>query len=153
MVVTIPREYNAAVDLVDRNLRAGRGDKIAVRDDRGAFTYADVAERVNRAGNALRALGVEPEQRVMLCLLDTVDFPACFLGAMKIGAVPVPVNTLLTTADYEHLLVDSRARALIASDALLAKIAPAAEKSPFLRALVVASSPLGKGEGDSRPRL
>ena len=63
-------------------------------------------------------LGIEPEQRILLCLLDTIDFPVAFLGAIKAGIVPVPVNTMLTAADYEFMLRDSRARALIVSDAL-----------------------------------
>src|SRR5437016_2952826 len=100
--VSIPRNYNAAVDLLDRHVSEGRGDRVAVRDDRETLTYAQLSERMNRAGNALRALGVQPEERVMLCLLDTADFPACFLGAMKIGAVALPINTLLTTADYQY---------------------------------------------------
>ena len=62
--VSFPRPYNAAADLVDRHLAAGRGDRIAYRDDRGTCTYADLAERVGRAGGALAGLGVQPEQRV-----------------------------------------------------------------------------------------
>src|ERR1700752_272194 len=69
--ITLPRDYNAAADLIERNLTAGRGDKIAFIDDRGSYTYRALAERVDRAANALRKLGLEPEQRVLLCLLDT----------------------------------------------------------------------------------
>lgn len=150
--VTFPREYNAAVDLLERQLEAGRGDKVAYIDDREEVTYAELAARANRAGDALRQLGVQAEQRVMLAMLDTADFPAVFLGAMKIGAVPVPVNTLLTAADYVHLLRDSRARALVVSDALLPRLREAREKSPWLAATVVARSPAG-GEDDGHPRL
>ncbi|HSQ62872.1 MAG TPA: AMP-binding protein, partial [Polyangiaceae bacterium] len=74
--VTFPREYNAAVDLLDRHVEEGRGARIAYIDDRGTTTYAELAERANRAGNALRSLGVAPEQRVLLVMLDTIDFPA-----------------------------------------------------------------------------
>ena len=88
---------------------------MAFRDDRGAYTYAELAERVDRAANALRALGFEPEQRLLLCLLDTIDFPTVFLGAIKAGIVPIAVNTLLTTADYDFMLRDSRARGLVVS--------------------------------------
>ena len=87
--LTIPRDYNAAHDLLESNLAAGRGDKVAIVDDQGRTTYAELAQRVNRCGNALKALGVGPEQRVLLCLLDSVAFPSAFLGAIKIGAVPV----------------------------------------------------------------
>src|SRR5512143_2736094 len=73
--VEIPREYNAAHDLLERNLRAGRAGKTAFIDDAGSYTYGDLAERVNRFANALTGLGVAREQRVLLCLLDTIDFP------------------------------------------------------------------------------
>ncbi|MFI5302399.1 MAG: AMP-binding protein, partial [Polyangiales bacterium] len=118
----VPRDYNAAVDLLDRHVVEGRGARIAVVDDDGRHSYEALADRANRAGNALRALGLDAEQRVMLCLLDTVDFPAAFLGAIKSGAIPVPVNTLLSADDYVYLLGDSRARVLLVSDALLPKL-------------------------------
>jgi benzoate-CoA ligase family protein len=142
---SLPREYNAAVDLLDRHVIEGRGDRVAVIDDRGRATYRELSERASRVGDALRALGVEQEQRVAMCMLDTVDFPAVFLGAMKIGAVPVPLNHLLTTDDYAFLLDDSRARVLVVSDALHAKLAPAIAKSRFLKAVLVATSPVGGG--------
>ena len=143
--VSVPRDFNAAVDLLDRNLAAGRGDKLAFIDDRNSLTYAQLAERVDRAAGALRRLGLQPEQRVMLCLLDTVDFPVAFLGAIKAGIVPVPVNTLLTPADYEFMLRDSRARALIVSDALYDKLAPALANQPALEHVVIAgTAPAGR---------
>jgi acyl-coenzyme A synthetase/AMP-(fatty) acid ligase len=129
-----PPTYNAAVDLLERNLRAGRAAKIAYVDGREAVSFAALAERVDRAGDLLRGLGVEVEQRVLLAMLDTVDFVAVFLGAMKIGAVPVPVNTLLPPPDYAPLLRTSRARVLVVSDALLPKLRAAAAASPWLRA-------------------
>jgi benzoate-CoA ligase family protein len=138
--VHVPRDYNAAVDFLDRHVAEGRGDRIAVIDDRGSFSYAALTERAHRAGNALRELGVMPEQRVAMCMLDSVDFPAVFFGAIAIGAVPVPLNTLLTTKDYAFMLRDSRARVLVVSEALHAKLAPAIEESPDLRAVIV--SPL-----------
>jgi benzoate-CoA ligase len=140
--IAIPRDYNAAVDLIDRNLATGRGDKPAFIDDRGTYTYAQLAERIDRAANALRRLGLEPEQRVLLCLLDTIDFPTMFLGAIKAGIVPIPVNTLLTAADYDFMLRDSRARALIVSDALYDRLAPILVKQPALHQVVISG-----GEG------
>ena len=113
--IDIPRDYNAAHDLIERNLQAGRASKVAYIDDRGSTTYAELAERVNRCSNALIGLGLEPEQRVLLCVLDTIDFPTAFLGSIKAGIVPIAANTLLTTADYEYMLRDSRAHALIVS--------------------------------------
>jgi benzoate-CoA ligase family protein len=144
-VVDVPRAYNAAVDLVDRHLDEGRGDKVAFLDDTQSLTYAGLAEQVNRAGNALHALGVRLEQRVLLVMLDTVRFPALFLGAMKIGAVPVPVNTLLTADDYDELLRDSRARVLVVSAALYDKVAPILEGQPFLEHVVVDGAAPGPG--------
>jgi benzoate-CoA ligase len=138
--IAIPRDYNAAVDLIERNLAAGRGSKIAFHDDRGSYSYAALAERVDRAANALRGLGIEQEHRVLLCLLDTIDFPTVFLGAIKAGIVPIPVNTLLTTADYDFMLRDSRARALIVSDALYDRFAPILAKQPALKHVIVSGS-------------
>ncbi len=134
---TVSREYNAAADLIERNLRAGRADKVAFRDGQSSLTYRALAERVDRCGNALRSLGLEPEQRLLLIMLDTVDFPVAFLGAIKAGIVPVPVNTLLTSADYDFMLRDSRARALIVSDALHDKVAGVIVDQPALRRVIV----------------
>src|ERR1700736_2194841 len=114
-MIDIPRNYNAAHDLIERNLRASRGAKIAYIDDHGRYSYVELAERVNRCANALVELGLQAEQRIMLCLQDTVDFPTAFLGAIKAGIVPIPVNTLLKSADYRYMLQDSRACALIVS--------------------------------------
>ena len=90
--------YNAAVDLIERNVVA-RPDKIAYIDERGSYTFADLAERTNRCANALTNLGLALETRILVCLLDTIDFPAVFLGAIKAGVVPVAVNTLLGHED------------------------------------------------------
>jgi benzoate-CoA ligase len=135
--IAIPRDYNAAVDLIERNLEADRGGKIAFRDDQGAYTYGELAERVDRAANALRGLGLEPEQRVMLCLLDGIDFPAMFLGAIKAGIVPIAVNTLLGAADYDFMLRDSRARALVVSAPLVERFAPVLTGQRWLSHVVV----------------
>jgi len=132
----LPRRYNAAVDLIERNLAAGRAGKIAFRDDRGTITYGELAARVDRAANALRRLGIEPEQRVVLCMLDTIDLPVMFLGAIKAGIVPVPVNTMLAPQDYDYILRDSRARALIVSDALYPRLAPILRDQPALKHVI-----------------
>ena len=111
------RGYNAAEDLLARN--AGRPEKIAYIDDAGAYTYRELGRRVNRFASALQRLGVQPEQRILIAMLDTIDWPVAFLGAIKAGAVPVAANTLLTSADYRYMIEDSRARLLFVSDALL----------------------------------
>ena len=80
--IHIPREYNAAYDLIERNLAAGRAGKVAFVDDAGETTFGELAERVNRFGSGLRAMGLEMEQRVLLALTDTIDFPTAFLGAI-----------------------------------------------------------------------
>ena len=146
--VKIPRDYNAAHDLIERNLAAGRSAKVAYIDDGGRYTFGQLAERVNRFGSALQRLGLEMEQRVLLALTDTIDFPTAFLGSIKAGIVPVPVNTLLTSREFEHMLSDSRARALIVSENLLPQFAALlGEKRgsfPFLRHVVVSGT--GAGE-------
>jgi benzoate-CoA ligase family protein len=135
--IEFPRLYNAAADLIDPNLAAGRGKRVAVIDDRGSYTYAALARHVNRCGNALAGLGLAAEQRAMLILLDTIDFPGVFLGAMKLGAVPIPVNTLLTADDYAFMLRDSRARVLVVSAPLFEKVKPALVGQPWLETVVI----------------
>jgi benzoate-CoA ligase len=136
----IPRHYNAAVDLIERNLRAGRAGKLAFRDDRDSLTYGALAERVDRAACALRALGLQQEQRVVMVMLDTIDWPTVFLGAIKAGIVPIPVNTNLTAVDYDFILRDSRAKALIVSDTLYPKLKPILGAQPSLDRVVIAGA-------------
>ena len=117
--MTLPRAYNAAVDLIERNLAVGRGSKVAFMDDAGSLTYAQLAEQVDRAANALLAMGIRREERIGIAMLDCCEWPALFLGAIKAGIVPVAMNTLLTPSDYDYQLRDSRSRALFVSDPLL----------------------------------
>ena len=138
-----PRAYNAAHDLIERNLAAGRARKIAYIDDKGSYTFGELAERVNRTANALVGLGIEPEQRVFVCVHDGIDFPAAFLGAIKAGIVPVAGNTLLTTKDYDYMLRDSRARALIVSAPLLPVFAPLLATLPHLEHVIVSGDDPG----------
>jgi len=114
----LPEEFNAATYFVDRHISAGRGEKVAIECGDRCVTYRQLFESVNRVGNALQRLNVRLEERVFLLLLDTPEFAASFFGAIKIGAVPVPVNTLLKPADYEFLLTNCRARVVIVSDSL-----------------------------------
>jgi benzoate-CoA ligase len=133
----VPRDYNFAADILKRNLDAGRGEKIAFIDHRGKYSYADLADRVERFGHVLRGLGVRNEERVLICLLDTIDWPTAFLGAIKAGVVAVPVNTLMTEDDYRFMLDDSRARVLVVSAELLSKFAPAIAASKSLEHVIV----------------
>ena len=138
--IDVPRQYNAAFEFIDRNLIGDRAGRTAVVDDAGAYSYAELGERVNRAGQALRDLGAGMETRVMLCLLDGIDFPSLFWGAIKLGAVAIPVNTLLTTKDYDYMLRDSRARILVVSDALYEKFAPILDDQPHLERVIVSGN-------------
>jgi len=135
------QNYNAAVDLLERNLPT-RAGKIAYIDESGRYTYAELAERVNRCANALTALGLPLEARVLLCLSDTIDFPVAFLGSIKAGLLPVAVNTLLTTSDYAFMLRDSRALALIVSEPLLSTFEPILADQTFLKHVVVSGGSL-----------
>ena len=135
--------YNAAVDLMARNLSARPG-KIACIDASGRHTYADLAERAERAGSALRAIGLQPGDRVALCLLDGVDFIAVFLGALSAGVVPVALNTLLTAEDYAFIFSDSGASAVVASDALLPQVREAIRRSQWRGELVISGAPDGR---------
>jgi 4-hydroxybenzoate-CoA ligase len=111
--------YNAVTWLLDRNVDEGRGDKLAYTDTVSELTYGGLQRQTRRVANLLRRLGVRREERVAMIMLDTVDFPMVFLGAIRAGVVPVPLNTLLTTDQYAYVLADCRARVLFISEALL----------------------------------
>ncbi|MEQ8442837.1 MAG: benzoate-CoA ligase family protein [Alphaproteobacteria bacterium] len=132
--------YNAADDLIGRNIDAGRGDKPAFIDVNGAHTYGELDAAVNRFANLLKSRGVRMEERVLLCLLDTVDWPICFLGAIRAGAIPIPVNTRLTNDDYDFMLEDSRARMLVVSEPLLPAFSDHLDGHAFLDNVVVSGA-------------
>ena len=119
-VDAIPRDYNFAVDLLSKGAQR---DKAAYIDPRGSWTYGQLADRVGRFSLALHHCGLRREERVFICLLDTIDWPTAFLGTLHAGLVAVPVNTLLTEDEYAFMLADSRATALVVSDALYPKFA------------------------------
>ena len=136
--VTIPRSYNAAHDLLQRN--AGRAGKAAFIDATTgeALTYGELTDQAHRFANALRAQGVDPESRVLLAMLDTPQWPVAFLGCILAGVVPVAANTLLTPPDFEFMLRDSRAQGLIVSSSLLSAFEPLLKKIDTLKAVIVA---------------
>src|SRR6201989_1639641 len=130
--------YNAVTWLLDRNVAEGRGNKLAYTDGASELTYGDLHKQSCRAANMLRRLGVRREERVAMIMLDTVDFPIVFLGAIRAGIVPVPLNTLLTAEQYAYVLADSRARVLFISEALYPVVKDIVGRMPDLECVVVA---------------
>ncbi|HEY3117802.1 MAG TPA: benzoate-CoA ligase family protein [Chloroflexota bacterium] len=111
--IEVPETFNMATVLVDRHVAEGRGDRVAIYYRDQSITYADLLRRVNRAGNALRKHGIEIEDRVILFMADQPAFIESYVGAMKIGAVPVPINVVSTPEELAYYLDDSRAAAII----------------------------------------
>jgi 4-hydroxybenzoate-CoA ligase/benzoate-CoA ligase len=136
--LALPVVYNAACDFIDRHLENGNSSKLAVIDDNGSYSYAELADGVNRTGNALRATGLATGDRVILLLHDCIAFPAAFWGAMKAGFIPVPLNTLLSANDYAYIIQDSTARCLVISETLLGTLQPVIDQSPTLQHVIVA---------------
>jgi benzoate-CoA ligase len=143
MHLEIPRSFNVASYFVDRHMREGRAAKVAIECGDERVTYGELFARVNRTGNALMKLGVRPEDRIALLLLDTPEFGACFFGSIKIGAVPIPMNTLLKPQEYQYMLNDSRARVAIVSDSLYPQIqAIGKENLRYLEKIIIAGNPV-----------
>jgi benzoate-CoA ligase len=140
-VIELPERFNASTAFLDRNLERGRGDRPAIYAGDRTITYGELLAQVGRAGNALRALGVRPEERVFLLLLDAPEFAYLFWGAIRIGAVPVPTNTALTSGDYAYMLQDSRAAVLAVSEELLPAVERVLPEIPGLRHVIVAGEP------------
>lgn len=133
-----PEIFNAATYFIDRHLDEGRADSVAIECGDQRITYRTLHEKVNRAGSALRTeLGVRREERVVLLMLDVPEMIYTFFGAIKIGAVPVPTNTLWTTEDYTHVLRDSGARVVVVSDSLWTRVADAVHASPTIQHVVM----------------
>jgi 4-hydroxybenzoate-CoA ligase len=135
--------FNAADYFIDRNIRQGLGNKIAVYTDFRNYTYNDMSKMINKTANGLRELGVHVDDRVMILMLDVPQFLAMLYGAIKIGAVPIPVNTMLTPEDYEYYLNDSRARVLVISEALRPIVGQIKGDLLYLRDLIVISEKEG----------
>ncbi len=138
----LPDRYNAATTYVDEN-RVVRPDKVAIRCQGASVSYGDLAANVNRAGNAFKALGLDVEDRVLILCLDSPAFVYAFFGAIKIGVIPVPTNTLLIPRDLTYILRDSRAKAIVVSAALLPKVLEIRRDCPALRHILVTTSGAG----------
>jgi 4-hydroxybenzoate-CoA ligase len=134
---------NAVDYFVDRHLREGRGDRLAFADPWRRLTYGELAAESARFASGLRRAGIERERRIALVMLDTVDFPIAFWGALRAGIVPVPINTLLPPEITGYILRDSRAASLFVSAPLFEKLREAAERAGIGR--VVVSAPDGSG--------
>ena len=142
----LPEVFNATDYFIDRNVHEGRGDKIAVLCEDRSFTYRQIQEGVNRFGNALKSLDVRMEERVALLLLDTEIYPQTFFGAIKIGAVPVCLNTMNRSQDFQFYLNDCRARVLVVDAPLLELIEPIRANLPFLKKIIVANGTAPAGD-------
>ena len=149
--LTLPDRFNFAVHVLEVN--AHRADKTAYIDDLGGLSYGELGQRVRRFAAALAAFGLRREERVLLLMLDTLDWPVAFLGCLYAGVVPVAVNTLLTAQDYAFMLTDSRAQAALVSGSLLTVLRDAmslAAGRHEVRATVVSrpDEPLNESEQD-----
>ena len=132
--------------LVDANLEAGRGEKTAlITADDGRLSYHDLYSAVNRVASRLRELGIRREERILVVLDDTPAFPAVFLGAMRIGAVPIPVNFLARAQDFGYFLDDSYAVAAVVDSVFMDKVGPEVERREHVR-LIVANGDAGEAE-------
>jgi 4-hydroxybenzoate-CoA ligase len=136
----LPDSYNAVTWLLDRNVDEGRGGKLAFTDTVSELTYGALQTQSRRLANMLRRLGVRREERVAMTMLDTVDFPVVFLGAIRAGVVPVPLNTLLTAEQYAYILEDCRAKVLFVSEALWPAVRDVAGRMSNLEHVVVAGN-------------
>ena len=142
--VDLPERMNAASVLVDSHLELGRADKAAILCGDATVTYRDLSKGVNRMGNVLLGLGMRMEERVAIIMPDCPECVYAFFGAMKIGAVAIPTNTLLMPADYEYLLNDSRSRALVIHSCMLERIEPIRTQLRYLKhVIVVGEAPQG----------
>ena len=151
-LVNIPRQYNAAHDLLARN--ASRPGKVAFVDAVSGehLTYGELDKQAHRFANALREKGFAPESRVLLAMLDTPEWPVVFLGCILAGVVPVAANTLLTTPDFDFMLRDSRAQGLVVSRALLPAFADLIDSVDTLKSVIVADTSAQEDSGSiSKP--
>jgi len=133
--------FNACEYLLDRRLAAGDGQRIALTGPAGEFSYAQLHDRVCRTAAGLRAAGVQPEQRILMVMSDSPAFVVVYLAAMRVGAIPVPVSTMLRADGVAELLRDSRARFLAITGEFAAVAESAAAAAPEL-AGVLADVPL-----------
>ena len=143
--LTFADVFNVAVPFIDRHVTEGRGAKVAIRDAAGDVTYAELAAAVNRAGNALAALGLDRGDRVLMVVKDCPAFFYLFWGAIKAGFVPVPLNTMLRAPDYRFVIENSRAACIVWSPEFAGEVEPALAEAAHRPAHALPA----EGEGDS----
>jgi 4-hydroxybenzoate-CoA ligase len=139
------RPYNAATDFVDANVARGFGGKVAFIDTERTLTYRELQARTFQFAAALKTLGLRPEDRLLLLLPDSIDYPVAFWGAVRAGIVAIPLNTLLSADTYAYIMADSRATTLLAAAPLARNIFPILDRVPRLRTIILA----GASDGDS----
>jgi benzoate-CoA ligase len=135
--VEIPETFNMATTLVDRHVHEGRGNQVAIYCGDEVIIFAELLRRVNRAGNMLRNHGIEIEDRVILFTADRPEFIESYVGAMKIGAVPVPINTVTGPSDLEYYVNDSRAAAVIVDADLAPRLGSFRDGCRYLKRIFV----------------
>jgi len=153
--VKLPPRFNVAVPFIDRHVAEGRGAKVAIRTVHGeTVTFAELADRVNRAGNALLAQGLRPGDRLLMVVKDCPAFFYLFWGAIKAGIVPVPPNTMLRAADYAYMFEDSGCGLVVYSTEFAGEIEPALKQFP-VKALTVDAflAEMAKASPQLEPRL
>ncbi len=133
--------FNLGDFMLDRHIREGRGNKAAIYYKDKVITYAELQEAANKTGNALLELGIEEENRVIICLPDCPEFLYTYFGAMRIGAVPVPISTMALPQDYKYYLNDSRAKVLVTDDKLAPNFTEVARELKYLRHFIVVGTP------------
>lgn len=136
----LKERYNAANRFIEENVRRGLGEKVAIIDDDEQVTYNELLQRVNKFGSALKNLDIESENRIILLTYDSSEFIATFFGAMKIGAIPIPISTMLQPQDYEYMLNNSRAKVLVVHENIWNKLQEYRERFVFLKHVIVISN-------------
>ena len=132
--------YNAAAELVSKNTLNGLAKKIAYIDDVSSYSFNDLEKRVQRTASAVQEIGLQREQRVLLCMLDSFELPSTFLGCIYKGVIPVLTNTVLTKDDYAYMLKDSRARVAIVDRSLSNQFVSLIEEVPTLERIIFSGS-------------
>jgi benzoate-CoA ligase family protein len=136
--------FNASEYLLDRHVQAGRGERLALTGVAGDVSYAELTERVKHAARGLRGLGLEPEQRVVMVMTDSPEFVVTYLAAMRIGAVPVPISTMLRADGIAEILADSRARIVAMSAVYRDVVASALSSAGLTEVMAVVTDDTGE---------